>query len=146
MMKRKEFIKTCGLTCMGGTAILTLLESCNPAYYAVASFEGNKLKVARSEFMHIRKEQTLERKFVLVEHVKLKFPVCLYRIGESEFVALYMECTHQGCELHAHDGSLTCPCHGSEFDIHGKVTNPPAEDPLRQFTVTLDQENIYISL
>src|SRR5688572_30445097 len=100
-MKRKEFIKKCGLTCVGGTAIITLLDGCHPAYYAVTSIEGNKLKVARSEFTYVGKEQTLERKFVLVEHVKLKFPVSLYRVSESEFVALYMECTHQGCELHA---------------------------------------------
>lgn len=127
--------------------MITILESCHPAYYAINSLEGNKLKVSKSEFTYMnKKEQTIERKFVLVEHEKLKFPICLYRISESEAVALYMECTHQGCELHANELSLTCPCHGSEFDTRGNVINPPAEDALRQFVVTVDQQSIYISL
>src|SRR6478736_6365877 len=146
-MNRNEFIKKCGLTCASGAAMITFLESCHPAYYAVNSLEDNKLKVARSEFTYVnKKEQTIERKFILVEHEKLKFPICLYLISASEIVALYMECTHQGCELHAHELSLTCPCHGSEFNTRGNVINPPAEDPLQQFAVTLDQENIYINL
>src|SRR6478609_11607409 len=145
-MNRNEFIKKCGVTCMSGTAMIALLESCSPAYYAINTLDGDRLKVARSEFIHIKKEQMLERKFVLIEHEKLKFPICLYRFSESEVVALYMECTHQGCELHAHELSLTCPCHGSEFNTRGNVIHPPAEDSLRQFVVTLDQENIYINL
>ena len=41
--------------------------------------------------------------------------------------ALSAVCTHRRCGLEKQgDGSLSCPCHGSVFDSHGKVREGPA--------------------
>jgi cytochrome P450/nitrite reductase/ring-hydroxylating ferredoxin subunit len=65
-------------------------------------------------------------------------PVCLGRV-EGRWVAFDDTCTHEECPLA--DGELdgriiTCPCHGSEFDVlSGDVLCPPALDPLPIHTV-----------
>lgn len=50
-------------------------------------------------------------------------------------------CTHQGCPIAA---SGACPCHGSKFDVvTGAVLNPPAQQPLPEFAVTVADGQVY---
>lgn len=146
-MDRKKFIKTCGLACLSGVGISALLESCASAnYYANSQLEGKSLKVALKEFTQDKKGQPVNRKYVLVKDEKLNYPIFLYKINETEYSALWMECTHQNAELSAHGDYLTCPAHGSEFDKFGKVTQGPAQKDLRRFETNIDSEFIYIQL
>ena len=40
---------------------------------------------------------------------------------------LSAHCTHLGCIINqTEDGKLVCPCHGSEYDLSGKVIKGPA--------------------
>jgi Rieske Fe-S protein len=55
-----------------------------------------------------------------------------------------MKCSHQGNELNAHEGFLTCPAHGSEYDAQGHVTEGPADRDLTAYRVTADNQKIYI--
>jgi cytochrome b6-f complex iron-sulfur subunit len=62
-------------------------------------------------------------------------------------VALSAVCTHQQCTvqpvLAAAPGSFTlyCPCHGSAFDLNGKVTHNPATVDLSSYPVGWDLAN-----
>lgn len=144
-MERKEFIKTCGLACLGGTAISVFLESCSSAaYFAQSSISSNQIMIKKSEFTFIKKEKAEQRKFVMVKNSKLELPICIYKHNEEEYSALYTECTHKGCEVKPNDNFMVCPCHGSEYTNKGVVQNPPAERNLRQFKITTDNENIYV--
>ncbi|HEY5690011.1 MAG TPA: Rieske (2Fe-2S) protein, partial [Cyclobacteriaceae bacterium] len=98
-----------------------------------------------SEFLEINKTQKNKRAFVIIKEASLPFPICVYQ-NENEVTALFMQCTHQGCEVNPNPYSLVCPCHGSEFDTKGKVINPPAEEPLTAYSVTEDADNYYIHL
>lgn len=45
-------------------------------------------------------------------------------------------CTHRGCTVHLEgDAGFGCPCHDSEYDLQGTVTQGPAERPLKHFEV-----------
>jgi cytochrome b6-f complex iron-sulfur subunit len=144
-MDRKEFIKTCGYACLGGSAIVTLLQSCaNTNYFALSTLEQNQIVLKKSEFIKIGKNKQTLRKFVLIKSDKFSFPICVYRLGSDEFSALLLQCTHKGCELQPQGDYLVCPCHGSEFTNTGEVQNPPAEQNLQNFKTTTDHENIYI--
>ena len=63
-------------------------------------------------------------------------------------VALSAVCTHQQCTVQpAPTGApgtftLYCPCHGSAFDLTGKVTHEPAPAPLSTFLVEVDASGI----
>jgi len=146
-MHRKEFIKTCGLACLGGVALTSLLEGCATAnYFAQNSLTSNLITIRKNEFIKIGNDKQENRKYVLVKTDRLNFPICVYRIGDENYSALPMECTHKGCELQPNGDYLICPCHGSEFSNAGIVRNPPAEENLKPFKTTTDNENIYIQL
>lgn len=146
-MNRKEFLKTCGLACISGSAIATLLQSCASAhYYAASELKDSSLKVLKTEFTQDKKGQPINRKYVLVKAENLNFPIYLYKLNETEYSALWMECTHQGAELSAQGEYLTCPSHGSEFDKLGNVTEGPAQKNLRKFKTTVDGQYIIIQL
>ena len=146
-MKRKEFIKTCCFACLGGPVLAALLESCASAYYfAQTSMNNNQITIKKTEFMKVEKEKTVHRKYVLVKSYKFGYPICIYKIGEDNYSALLMECTHRGCELEPQGDYLACPCHGSEFTNRGLVQNPPATENLRTFQLNTNNENIYVQL
>jgi Rieske Fe-S protein len=145
-MDRKEFLKICGMTCLGGLGISTLLQSCNTHYYAHSELSGKYVKVKRTEFTIDKNNQPVNRNYVLVRAEQLNFPIFLYKISDTEYSAVWMQCTHQGAELSAHGDQLICTAHGSEFDKTGKVLQGPAELNLRKFNTSTDIEYIYIQL
>lgn len=59
-------------------------------------------------------------------------------------------CTHADCDLSSgfvEDGTIECPCHGSEFDLgSGEVLDPPATDPIRTYAVRESDGEIVIEL
>ena len=54
--------------------------------------------------------------------------------AQNSFVALSAICTHQTCTITGF-GSQTyvCPCHGSTFDVNGRVLGGPAPFSLHQY-------------
>lgn len=51
--------------------------------------------------------------------------------------AMTAVCTHMGCTVGAPVGAqITCPCHGSQYDLNGGNTLGPAIHPLVHFQVT----------
>lgn len=67
-------------------------------------------------------------------------PVLLFRLEAGEYRALSSVCTHLGCIVEVEGAALVCPCHGSTYERTGAVVRGPAERPLREFPVTLDEE------
>ncbi|MNI50455.1 Cytochrome b6-f complex iron-sulfur subunit 1 [compost metagenome] len=55
-----------------------------------------------------------------------------YRDAEGKLHVVDTTCTHMGCEVEWNHGDLSwdCPCHGSRFNIDGKVLEGPAKEPL----------------
>lgn len=71
----------------------------------------------------------------------------LVKTGGSDAVTgLDDRCTHLGCRYkwHAEQGVFECPCHGSEFDLHGAVKRGPATRPLQEFSVSPGEEDTFI--
>jgi nitrite reductase/ring-hydroxylating ferredoxin subunit len=54
--------------------------------------------------------------------------------AQSTFVALSAICTHQTCVITGFENqTYVCPCHGSTYDINGRVTGGPAPASLHQY-------------
>ena len=145
-MKRAEFLQTCSSLCLGGIPVVALLQSCGGIHYALHQVDDTTIIVHKSEFIYQKKEEQLTRKFVVIQSSLTLFPICLYQFADNEYSALLMKCTHKGCEVRPNAFGLTCPCHGSEYDTLGNVTNPPAEKELTRFRVSNDENLIYIHL
>ena len=145
-MDRKEFLRTCGVALVGLPFAGAILSSCQSIYYASSNIVNNRIVVPISEFQIVRKTSTDYRDFVMVKSHLQDFPICLYKTGESQYSASLMKCTHRGCELNVGGGIYSCPCHGSEFDTKGTLLEGPADQDLKTFKTSINNENIYIEL
>ena len=56
-------------------------------------------------------------------------PALLIHNAEG-FSALSLVCTHLGCTVESKPDGFTCPCHGSRYNLQGKVTHGPASKSL----------------
>ena len=63
-----------------------------------------------------------------------------HTVGDSYFCTAGT-CTHEGCPLGFDAGAIVCPCHGSEYDLGGQVTHPPARQPLLTYKATFIAES-----
>lgn len=144
-MNRRTFTKSC-IACMAGAAVAPMLLSCQSTHYASGAMEPNGLSVLKSEFIYLKKDKPMTREYIIVRNDKLEFPIYLYRFSDREYSALLMKCSHQGNELQASGDHLHCSAHGSEFNNKGTVAQGPAENNLRSFKVTADNEKIFIDL
>jgi nitrite reductase/ring-hydroxylating ferredoxin subunit len=142
-MERKNFLKTCGFACLSGSVLISALEGCGSSKMIAGTIDNSNLKVPLSSF---RQDKSSFRKYILVNNPDLKYPVCVYRFSDTEYTALLMRCTHQGAELQVFGDRLECPAHGSQFSDTGKVQNGPADTNLRTFPVTVNNDQLFISL
>jgi len=74
-------------------------------------------------------------------------PAVLLRLPDGSYKSLSAKCTHLGCTV-AFESSheiFDCHCHGSEFDLNGKVIRGPAQLPLQQYAVSISGSDIYVT-
>lgn len=59
------------------------------------------------------------------------------RVGDSDFIAFVLNCSHLGCPVRweASPKLFICPCHGSVYYEDGTVAAGPAPFPLQRFRV-----------
>ncbi len=63
--------------------------------------------------------------------------VVLRRTSDTEVTAFTAVCPHAGCAVRVSGDVLICPCHGSEFDATGAVTQGPADRDLAPVAVVV---------
>jgi Rieske Fe-S protein len=145
-MNRKDFIINSCAACLSATAVSGLLSSCKSTQYISGRLNKDGVLLDADEFKMTRKGKTTYRSFIIVRNEALQYPICLYRVSDREYSALWMRCTHQGTELQASGDRLQCTAHGSEFDNKGLVRNGPADKSLRTFPVTVSFNQLFIDL
>lgn len=128
---------------MGGILLGPLLEGCSSTRLVQGTIAGSDLVLPVSAFMT---RNGAYKSYVVVGNDQLRNPICLYRFSDEHYSAVLMRCTHQGAELQVFGDRLQCPAHGSEFDNHGVVKTGPASTNLRTFPVTIQNNQINISL
>ena len=69
---------------------------------------------------------------------------------QGVFYAFDDECTHEQCSLAEGDlagTTLTCMCHGAEFDVRsGAVLAPPAVIPIRVYRTRVEGDALHIEI
>lgn len=73
-------------------------------------------------------------------------PAVVLQPRPGRIVAFSAVCTHLGCVIQwqAKKGEFLCPCHAGRFGIDGKVLGGPPPKPLKEFPVTLEDDQILV--
>lgn len=124
----------------------SLLESCAVSKTIPGNIIQDYITLPFNAFETKNNKKSSLKKYVVIQNDALQYPICVFRFSDTDYSALWMQCTHQGAELQAFGDKLQCPAHGSEFDNRGNVQNGPAETHLRTLPVTIDNNQIKISL
>ena len=138
---RRRFVKLFAL----GTAIsstfgkpwqATLLADVSP-------FTTGLLRIKLSDYPHLLQELGSVRIGVapLADSTTPQgeiYPILINRGANAKFYALDTACKHAGCVVPTYDeaeGLIRCPCHGSGYDIDGKLLNGPATSGLNRYPI-----------
>jgi cytochrome b6-f complex iron-sulfur subunit len=70
----------------------------------------------------------------------------LARLEDGGFLALSRTCTHLGCSVPwvEKEMKFACPCHGSAFDITGRVIEAPAPRALDIYPITIENNIVKV--
>lgn len=68
------------------------------------------------------------------------------RVGEEEFIAFSVDCTHLGCPIRwlPTANLFMCPCHGGVFYADGTVASGPPPRPLFRYPVRVQDGEVQI--
>lgn len=114
----------------------------------------------RSEFLADQEEE-VETAFVpiaAVAELEDREALCVEKQGkelallkqDGDYFVLDNICTHQGgalCEGRLKGGKITCPLHGSQFDIRtGEASTPPATEGVTRYNVRIRNNQIEVEL
>lgn len=136
-MERKDFIRMVSAAALGGVAG-TGLHGCAPYRYVDGRLTGDRLEVPKESFE--------ESDYLLVRNPRSSAPIYLRRHKDDTYTALLMECTHRQCTVNPAGSVLACPCHGSRYNLEGKVLEGPARRDLGAFRVHEEGASVYIEL
>ena len=69
-------------------------------------------------------------------------------LEDGSFIALSRTCTHLGCSVPWDNTQqkFVCPCHGSTFDLAGRVLTAPAPRPLDYYPVRIENGLIRVDI
>jgi Rieske Fe-S protein len=145
MMTRKEFLKAAAGVLAAATAVplSVFLEGCAIKSQVVrASTKENRVRLLLSDLPKLTEPDG----YVKLYPPGFGHPIVLFNHPSGEIFALSITCTHQGCEVRKGKTKFECPCHGSQYDLSGKVLRGPASEPLTRFPVERKGEVLEIDL
>lgn len=124
---------------LGGTALLSMLNSCSPLPVLKTSTKESTLLIPESSFAE-------DQQVLIIKNSNMEFDILLVKKKDNTYNALYMQCTHESQPLSATKSGLFCPSHGSAFNLDGEVTVQPATRALRKFKTEIANNQIIIHL
>jgi Rieske Fe-S protein len=102
------------------------------ASYPALANNGGSVRLGSSKIIHSASDSIFPE--------GIWYPIIINRISATEYVTLESQCAHAGCVVNAYSsvtGRISCPCHGSQYDIRGVVKLGPAGFNLLSYPTTL---------
>ena len=139
-LSRRRFL---GRLIGGGSAVAVGAElaACAATSSLGVAVSGGRISLDLTEL----KERMGEGNAIALTAPELAEPILLLRRDSGEFEAIGSRCTHLGCRVRPTGHVLSCPCHGSAFDLDGKVLRGPAQKPLSRYGVEMTAGHLIVS-
>jgi cytochrome b6-f complex iron-sulfur subunit len=83
---------------------------------------------------------------VIFELQDLPKPILLINVDGKKFNALSAMCTHMGCTVSLSKNFILCPCHGSTYNLEGKVLRGPAQKDLKNYKLKKNNGRVEINI
>ncbi len=127
---RREFLGRLGAAAVAQSSLVSLFNGCAPglATYRLGAID-RRVILSLADFPELRNDGGA----IELEIESIHDPLVVVRRSESEFVALSLICTHQGCTVWKEPSFFRCPCHGSTYALDGSIARGPAEKPLAKY-------------
>lgn len=141
-MDRRTFIKNSCALCASLAGLSTLsasLVACTPLPFIELNQLHGDISVDRMLF-------TTEQPIVILKNKATEYDIAVVQLATDQFKAFEMQCTHQPNPLIPTKTGFQCSVHGSQFSLTGKVLQPPALRPLKEYEVRLNSDIILLKL
>jgi Rieske Fe-S protein len=122
----------------GGTALVSLMESCASLPIYNTRSENEKIRIPIEKFG--------KGDFLIVRPADINNDLAVVRKDEDHFQTFVMKCTHADNPLNFNGTQFHCSLHGSLFDQSGNVKRGPAERPLRTIHTERQGQEVVLSL
>jgi menaquinol-cytochrome c reductase iron-sulfur subunit len=149
MATRREFLGWFGAGLAGFAALLAGIPIAGSFFSTPARTE--RIWHAVGEVDDFEIDETVRVEFIDPDPVPWAGPAgqnaaYLRRLGDEDFTAFSIYCTHVGCPVSWRAGAMMfiCPCHGGVFDREGNVVAGPPESPLVRHDVRLREGQVEI--
>ncbi len=124
---RREFLKRTGIVLTGVTLAGTLAANSRKAALSTSPSAPVTHGTTTINIISL----TTDGQFTVDSSVSPNgTPILVIRQNATTYTALSMLCTHEGCQVGTPSGgSISCPCHGSKYNLMGRVINGLALSP-----------------
>jgi cytochrome b6-f complex iron-sulfur subunit len=123
-MGRRSFVSKLALASVFSASFMTLLWILRLPFPKVLR-EKRRFKIGRIDDFPLNTYTFISDKkiFIFRDRISIK--------------ALSAVCTHLGCLIETTTDGFRCPCHGSHYDHHGRVSSGPAPKSLSWYKIDL---------
>lgn len=133
---RREWIRRLAMSCSAVTAGLAGLGGAPAARAAITNFK-EVLRLDINAFPSL----ALNSGSAMISFNDGVSAVLINRESDLDFHAMDPTCPHMGCRVDTYSiatNTITCPCHGSQFNMSGQVVGRPAVTSLNTYTTQFD--------
>jgi len=124
---------------VGIATVLPAVTGCAPLKTIQGDAKQGMIEVPLSNF-------TETNNMVIIQTPALEYEIALIKNPDASFRAFELQCTHRANPLVATKSGFFCNLHGSRFALDGTVTQPPAANSLKEYTVGITNQTITIKL
>ena len=65
---------------------LWLLQACKSTKHVTNfQYNQNKITILKSEFITVKNDKTIQRKFIVIKPESLPFPIALYKLNDNDY-------------------------------------------------------------
>ncbi|MHC5727914.1 MAG: QcrA and Rieske domain-containing protein [Nostoc sp.] len=134
-MKRRDFINWVGLGWIASSLPV-----------AIAACSSGTTTPASGDWQTVGTSAELDKTGQLLAKNSPAGPVLVIGTSKAKMTAVNPTCTHAGCTVawKAEAKKFTCPCHGSEFGVDGKVQKGPATNPLKTYAAKIEGNSVVV--
>jgi cytochrome b6-f complex iron-sulfur subunit len=139
-MKRRDFINWVGLGWLA-TSLPVAIAACSSTSTTSSSASTPR------EWQKVGTVAELDKTGeILVKDSPVGAVLVVGKSSKKDLIAVDPTCPHQGCtvEWKANKDKFVCPCHDSEFGVHGQVEKGPAEEPLKTYMAKIEGNSVVV--